>query len=59
MPGLARLARVVHDAGAAYIPQLTHWGRRGNSGDRPDPLLAPSAIPEPVSGENPRALDEA
>src|SRR5262249_60415003 len=25
---------------------------------RPDPLLAPSAIPEPVSGENPRALAE-
>jgi 2,4-dienoyl-CoA reductase-like NADH-dependent reductase (Old Yellow Enzyme family) len=59
MPGLARLVRAVHDAGAAYIPQLTHWGRRGNSGDRPEPLLAPSAIPEPVSGENPRALDEA
>jgi 2,4-dienoyl-CoA reductase-like NADH-dependent reductase (Old Yellow Enzyme family) len=54
--GLARLVRTVHAAGAAYIPQLTHWGRRGSSGDRPDPLLAPSAIPEPVSGENPRAL---
>jgi 2,4-dienoyl-CoA reductase-like NADH-dependent reductase (Old Yellow Enzyme family) len=57
-PGLARLAQTVHAAGAAYIPQLTHWGRRGASGDRPDPLLAPSAIPEPVSGENPRALGE-
>jgi 2,4-dienoyl-CoA reductase-like NADH-dependent reductase (Old Yellow Enzyme family) len=57
--GLARLARVVHAAGAAYIPQLTHWGRRGSSGDRPDPLLAPSPIPEPVSAENPRALTEA
>jgi len=58
VPGLARLARAVHEAGAAYIPQLTHWGRRGSSGDRPEPLLAPSAIPEPVSGENPRALSE-
>ncbi len=57
-PGLARLARTVHESGAAYIPQLTHWGRRGSSGDRTDPLLAPSAIPEPVSGENPRALSE-
>ncbi|HEV8439213.1 MAG TPA: FAD-dependent oxidoreductase [Methylomirabilota bacterium] len=57
-PGLARLVETVHAAGAAYIPQLTHWGRRGNSGDRPEPLLAPSAIPEPVSGENPRALSE-
>src|SRR5262245_7785176 len=56
--GLARLVETVHAAGAAYIPQLTHWGRRGNSGDRPEPLLAPSAIPEPVSGENPRALQE-
>src|SRR5215475_1038506 len=56
--GVARLAGTVHDAGAAYIPQLTHWGRRGSSGDRPEPLLAPSAIPEPVSGENPRAIDE-
>ena len=58
VPGLARLVRTVHDAGAAYIPQLTHWGRRGSSGDRPEPLVAPSAIPEPVSGENPRALGE-
>ncbi|HEV8674062.1 MAG TPA: FAD-dependent oxidoreductase [Methylomirabilota bacterium] len=57
--GLARLARLVHAAGAAYIPQLTHWGRRGSSGDRPEPLLAPSPIPEPVSAENPRALTEA
>ena len=57
-PGLTRLARAVHEGGAAYIPQLTHWGRRGSSGDRPEPLLAPSAIPEPVSGENPRALSE-
>ncbi len=56
--GLARLVQTVHAAGAAYIPQLTHWGRRGNSGDRPEPLLAPSAIPEPVSGENPRELAE-
>jgi 2,4-dienoyl-CoA reductase-like NADH-dependent reductase (Old Yellow Enzyme family) len=58
LDGLARLVRTVRAAGAAYIPQITHWGRRGNSGDRPDPLLAPSAIPEPVSGENPRALSE-
>src|SRR5262245_4310378 len=56
--GVARLARTVHAAGAVYIPQLTHGGRRGSSGDRPEPLLAPSAIPEPVSGENPRALQE-
>lgn len=54
--GLSRLARTVHEAGAAYIPQLTHWGRRGSSGDRPEPLLAPSPVPEPVSAENPRAL---
>src|SRR5262249_13389932 len=58
LAGLTRLVQTVHEAGAAYIPQLTHWGRRGNSGDRPDPLLAPSSIPEPVSGENPRALTE-
>src|SRR5262245_55773123 len=57
-PAVEELARTVHEAGAAYIPQLTHWGRRGSSGDRPEPLLAPSAIPEPVSGENPRALTE-
>jgi 2,4-dienoyl-CoA reductase-like NADH-dependent reductase (Old Yellow Enzyme family) len=56
--GLARLARAAHDEGAAWIPQLTHWGRRGTSGDRPEPLVGPSAIPEPVSAENPRALRE-
>jgi 2,4-dienoyl-CoA reductase-like NADH-dependent reductase (Old Yellow Enzyme family) len=54
--GLARLARAVHDEGAAWIPQITHWGRRGTSGDRPEPLVSASAIPEPVSAENPRAL---
>ena len=58
MDGLALLARAVHDEGAAWIPQITHWGRRGTSGDRPEPLVAPSAIPEPVSAENPRALTE-
>jgi 2,4-dienoyl-CoA reductase-like NADH-dependent reductase (Old Yellow Enzyme family) len=56
--GLRRLARAVHDEGAVWIPQITHWGRRGTSGDRPEPLVAPSAIPEPVSAENPRALTE-
>lgn len=56
--GLARLARAAHDEGAAWMPQLTHWGRRGTSGDRPEPLVGPSAIPEPVSAENPRALRE-
>lgn len=58
LPGLARLARAVHEEGAAWIPQITHWGRRGTSGDRPEPLVAPSAVPEPVSAENPRALTE-
>jgi 2,4-dienoyl-CoA reductase-like NADH-dependent reductase (Old Yellow Enzyme family) len=57
-PGLRQLVETVHAAGAVYIPQLTHWGRRGSSGDRPEPLLAPSPIPEPVSGENPRGLEE-
>jgi 2,4-dienoyl-CoA reductase-like NADH-dependent reductase (Old Yellow Enzyme family) len=57
-PGLRQLVEAVHAGGATYIPQLTHWGRRGSSGDRPEPLLAPSPIPEPVSGENPRGLDE-
>lgn len=56
LPGLRRLAEAVHAGGAAWMPQLTHWGRRGSSGDRPEPLVAPSAIPEPVSAENPRAL---
>jgi 2,4-dienoyl-CoA reductase-like NADH-dependent reductase (Old Yellow Enzyme family) len=59
VPGLRRLADAVHAEGAAWMPQLTHWGRRGTSGDRPEPLVAPSAIPEPVSAENPRALGEA
>ncbi len=58
LDGLTRLARAVHDEGAAWIPQITHWGRRGTSGDRPEPLVAPSAVPEPVSAENPRALTE-
>ncbi|MBI3827501.1 MAG: FAD-dependent oxidoreductase [Candidatus Rokubacteria bacterium] len=56
VPGLRRLADAVHAEGAAWMPQLTHWGRRGTSGDQPAPLVAPSAIPEPVSAENPRAL---
>jgi len=56
--GLARIARIIHDAGAAASIQLHHAGRSTNLENTfGAPLLAPSAVP--AKDIVPEALDEA
>src|SRR5690606_23860283 len=55
--GLASLVEIGHAHGAVVGPQLYHAGRQTQSritGERP---LAPSAIPDPLMREAPRALE--
>jgi 2,4-dienoyl-CoA reductase-like NADH-dependent reductase (Old Yellow Enzyme family)/thioredoxin reductase len=55
--GLASLVGLAHAHGAAIGPQLYHAGRQTQSsvtGVRP---VAPSALPDPLMGEAPRALE--
>jgi len=59
IPGLARLAEVVHEEGGKIVGQIVHCGgkadRRTNGGQQP---VAPSAGPSPGYGEPARALSE-
>jgi 2,4-dienoyl-CoA reductase-like NADH-dependent reductase (Old Yellow Enzyme family)/thioredoxin reductase len=57
IPDLAAMAEVVHRHGAKIFCQLTHMGRRGVSATSGRPLLAPSAVPEPVHRERPKVLE--
>ncbi|HLU26319.1 MAG TPA: FAD-dependent oxidoreductase [Longimicrobiales bacterium] len=55
--GLASLVEIAHAHGAVIGTQLYHAGRQTQSrvtGERP---VAPSAIPDPLMGEAPRALE--
>jgi len=57
VPGLARVARAAHDAGARIVCQLNHAGRQTRpeliGGHQP---VAPSAVTDRASGLTPRAL---
>ena len=57
IPDLAAMAEVVHRHGAKVFCQLTHMGRRGVSATSGRPLLAPSAVAEPVHRERPKVLE--
>jgi mycofactocin system FadH/OYE family oxidoreductase 2 len=57
IPDLAAMAEAVHRHGAAIFCQLTHMGRRGVSATSGRPLLAPSAVAEPVHRERPKVLE--
>jgi N,N-dimethylglycine/sarcosine dehydrogenase len=57
VPDLAAMAEAVHRHGAKIFCQLTHMGRRGVSATSGRPLLAPSAVPEPVHRERPKVLE--
>ncbi|MFQ5872403.1 MAG: FAD-dependent oxidoreductase [Dehalococcoidia bacterium] len=57
IPYLRKMADAVHGHGAKIISQMTHRGRRGTSGMYPDPLLAPSAIPERTHRETPHEME--
>lgn len=53
--GLSRLASGVHEHGGSIIPQIVHTGSRADPKlfKTGDVLWAPSAIPDPVSGNVP------
>jgi 2,4-dienoyl-CoA reductase-like NADH-dependent reductase (Old Yellow Enzyme family) len=55
IPGMRRISRAIHDAGALFIVQLNHGGRQ-HLGRRVGTLLAPSAIACPRSGGMPHAM---
>ncbi len=55
VPGLRRLASAIKSAGARAAIQLVHSGRNTKDLDRPEPPVAPSAIPT-VNGPEPRAF---
>lgn len=57
IPYLKKFSDTIHGYGASVISQITHRGRRGRSDDTWQPLLAPSAIPEPLHREIPHQLD--
>lgn len=48
IPGLKKLTSAVHEAGAKIMPQLMHCGRQMTSAFSQRPILAPSAIADPV-----------
>lgn len=56
IPGLARLAKAIQDAGGKACIQLWHAGRQISSRLTGSPLLAPSPIPCPAFREMPREL---
>lgn len=56
LPGLARLADRVRQAGAILIGQISHAGRQTRSRTTGLPLVAPSPIPCPLNREMPREL---
>ncbi|MDP6404133.1 MAG: hypothetical protein QF797_02895 [Alphaproteobacteria bacterium] len=56
IPGMAKLAAAVKQAGAPVLAQLNHPGRQTKSKFTGHELVAPSAIPCPINREMPRAL---
>lgn len=62
VPGLARIARIIHEAGAVAGLQITHSGAKSSREMTGGPLMAPSAIAVPVRGremEVPDAMGSA
>lgn len=55
IPGLKSIADGVHGGGAKIVGQLWHSGRQGKSAN--EPIVAPSAIPCPISREMPKELE--
>ncbi len=56
--GLSKIAQAVHEEGGKVVPQIVHTGARANrelflsDGE----VWAPSAIPDPVTGQTPHEL---
>lgn len=59
VPWLSRLADDVHSHGAVVMIQMTHMGARTNWNKAEWlPMIAPSAIPEPVHRAYPKAMED-
>lgn len=58
IPGLKRLADVIHQGGAKACVQLWHAGRQTNSSDTGVPIIAPSEVPCPLCQEKPEIMDQ-
>ncbi len=58
IPGLKRLADVIHEGGAKACVQLWHAGRQTNSKVTGLPIIAPSPIPCPLCQEEPTIMDQ-
>ena len=58
IPGLKRLADVIHEGGAKACVQLWHAGRQTNSSVTGLPIIAPSELPCPLCREKPEVMDE-
>ena len=58
IPGLKRLADVIHQGGAKACIQLWHAGRQTNSNVTGMPIIAPSAIQCPLCREDPKVMDK-
>jgi 2,4-dienoyl-CoA reductase-like NADH-dependent reductase (Old Yellow Enzyme family)/thioredoxin reductase len=57
IPGLKRLADVIHEGGATACVQLWHAGRQTNSKVTGLPIVAPSTVPCPLCQEKPEIMD--
>jgi len=58
VPGLRRIAEVVHGEGAAVLVQILHAGRQMTSAGSRVPVFAPSPIPCAQNKEVPHEMDE-
>ncbi|HWP98458.1 MAG TPA: FAD-dependent oxidoreductase [Syntrophomonadaceae bacterium] len=58
VPGLERLSETIKAYGARIFLQLFHAGRQTSSTVTGEKLLAPSSIPCPMMGEEPREMTE-
>lgn len=56
IPGLGQFTDAVHQWGSKVFIQLVHGGRQSTTAVSKLPVLAPSAIPCPVTGSNPREM---
>lgn len=59
IPGLAAVARAVHEGGACACLQITHAGGRTTQKVIGCRLVGPSAVPVPGNTEKPRRLNQA
>ncbi|MEW5946499.1 MAG: FAD-dependent oxidoreductase [bacterium] len=55
VPALKRVTGAVHEGGAKIVGQLWHAGRQSKSAD--EPVVAPSAVPCPITRETPKELE--